>query len=168
MEPDISVGRRTMSRTLRLVRVLAATGLLFLVGFPGSAAATSSQMTTPFTAVVTNPCNGDVVNVTGNSHVVMVMNGNKAEIQTNWPDTSGVSTTGVDYQVNDATHLFVLTVPDGGFTIGFRDSFELVSKDPSANFLVHESVEIIFNPKTGFAAKIRGAGAECSGPQPAP
>src|SRR6266540_6980029 len=49
----------------------------------------------------------------------------------NWPDTSGVSTTGVAYQVNDENHLFVLTVPDGGFTIGVRDSFELVSQDAS-------------------------------------
>ncbi len=135
-----------------------------MLGLPPSATAASTQVTTPFTDVVTNPCNGDEVVITGYSHLVMVLNDNTVEIQENWPDTSGVSTTGVAYQVNDANHLFVLTVPDGGFTIGVRDSFELVSQDASANFLVHETVELVFSPRNGLSTKIRGAGVECSGP----
>jgi hypothetical protein len=133
-----------------------------------TAAADTAQTTTAFAFLVTNPCNGEVVSVAGESHMVTVINDNKFEVQENWPDTSGVALDGTTYQVNDANHLFAMTVPDGSFTIGLRDSFELVSNDQSSNFLVHVSVEISFDPKKGFGDKISGAGTECSGQAPAP
>jgi len=158
-----------MGTCRRLVCLVAPAIVVGAVFACSTAVAETTQMTTPFAMVVTNPCNnGEVVNVVGQSHMVTVINDNKLEVQENWPDTSGVALDGTTYQVNDANHTFAMTAPDGGFTIGFRDSFELVSNDQSSNFLVHVTVALIFDPKKGFDDKISGAGAECSGPTPAP
>jgi hypothetical protein len=152
--------------SLRLLAV-AATGLasLMVMALPQAAGAASVDMTTSFgPQVFVNTCNGDVVTVIGEMHMVAVTNDNKAEFQINWPDTAGVADSGRLYQVNDAFHFFIVTVPDGSFTIGLRDSFELVSQDGSSNMLFHETIEITFSPKDGFGTKITGAGADCSGP----
>lgn len=151
----------------RLAYLVASAGVL-AIAVASSTAAGTFQMTTAFTAPVTNPCNGDPVVVVGQSHTVLVTGENRVEIQENWPDTSGLAADGTLYQANDANHVFVMTVPNGRFTIRLIDSFELVSKDPSANFLVHEIVEVIFDPETGFNVNIRGAGADCSGQTTAP
>jgi hypothetical protein len=152
-----------MGRCRRLA-YLASAGALGLAIVASLAAASTVEMTTPFSSWVTNPCNGELVYVVGESHTVTVMNDNRVEIQENWPDTSGVATTGTRYQVNDANHTFAASVPDGGFTLGIRDSFELVSEAPSANFLIHASVEFIVDPRKGPSIKIRGTDGECSGP----
>ncbi len=158
-----------MSTCRRLVCLVVPAVVVGAIFACSTAAAETMQTTTPFAFPVTNPCNnGEVVNVVGQSHMVTVINDNKLEVQENWPDTSGVALDGTTYQVNDANHAFEMTVPDGGFTIGLRDSFELVSNDQSSNFLVHVTVALIFDPKKGFDDKISGAGAECSGPTPAP
>ena len=151
--------------TLRLARtVTVVAGLAVLAMLASGASAATYDVTTPFTdPAMVNPCNGDVVSVVGEAHDVIVTNDNKFEVQENWPDTSGMTATGTLYQVNDASHIFIVTVPEGSFTIGFRDSFELVSQDASSNFLVHETVEIKFDPKTGVSMKVTGAGADCSG-----
>jgi hypothetical protein len=125
--------------------------------------AAASETTMPFTQVMPNPCNDDMVTVTGEMHMVMVMNGNKAEIQTNWPDTSGIAVNGTIYQANDATHFFVVSVPSGQFKLGFQDSYELVSQGPSPNFLVHELIEIVLDPSSNvISMKMRGE-PKCSG-----
>lgn len=148
----------------RLAWLIASAVVVGAVFACPSALAETAEMTTPLVFVTTNPCNGgEVVNVVGQSHMVTVINDNKLEVQENWPDTSGVALDGTTYQVNDANHTFAMTVPDGGFTIGLRDSFELVSNDQSSNFLVHVTVELTFDPKRGFDPKISGAGTECSG-----
>jgi hypothetical protein len=115
--------------------------------------------------VTTNPCNGDVVTFAGLSHTVTVLNGNQVTIQENWPDTSGVAVDETTYQVNDANHVFVRSVPGGAFTLTLSDSFEFVSNDGSSNFLVHMGIEVSF---PSGDTDVRGAGEECSGPTPYP
>jgi hypothetical protein len=152
-----------VSTFLRIAGLAVLTAATALVVIPAIGAAASGQTTMPFTQVMTNPCNGDVVTITGEMHMVSVMSDRKAEIQTNWPDTRGVAmTTGTLYQANDANHLFIVSVPSGRFTIGLQDSYELVSQDASPNFLVHELMEITFDPSSGFSVKMRGE-PECSG-----
>jgi hypothetical protein len=169
LELKYVVGRRDMGTCLRVARLVGPALVFGAVFACSTAAAESVQTTTPFAiAAAPNPCNGDVVNVVGQSHVVTVVNDHKLEVQENWPDTSGVALDGTTYQVNDANHSYFTTAPDGGFTFGLRDSFELVSNDGSSNDLVHVTVELSFDPDTGFETKISGAGTECSGPTPAP
>lgn len=149
-------------RQIILATTVAAGVALAMVG---SAAATTSQMTVPFSDVVDNPCNGDVVAITGTMHIVTIENDNKAEIQVNWPDTSGVSLTGTKYQANDTTHTYVFSTGPNAFIFTFHDSYELISQDNTSNFLVHEEVRI--NLLTSETT-LHGGGVECSGPTPAP
>jgi hypothetical protein len=123
-----------------------------------AASATTTQTTIPFSVLLLDPCTEELVLVTGTLHVVAVSNNNKAEVQTNWPDTTGFSLTR-KYQANDASHTFVFTTGPKAFTFGFSDSFELVSLDGTSNFLVHEEVKI--NLLTGETTFTRG-GAKCT------
>ena len=140
--------------------MLAAAAVLLL--FAAAGAAATGQTTVPFSQIVTNPCNGDVVVIAGEMHMVAITSDTKAEIQTNWPDTTGIALDGTRYQANDANHFFIVSVPSGRFTIGLQDSYELVSQDASPNFLMHELLEITFDPSSGFSVKMRGE-PECSG-----
>lgn len=140
--------------------VLAAAAILLV--FAGAGAAATGQTTVSFSDTVTNPCNGAVVVITGTMHMVVIASDTKAEIQTNWPDTTGIAVDGTLYQANDANHFFIVSVPSGRFKIGLQDSYELVSQDASPNFLVHELMEITFDPSSGFSVKMRGE-PECSG-----
>jgi hypothetical protein len=151
-----------VSAFLRIAGLAVLTAATALVVIPAIGAAASGQTTVPFTQPMTNPCNGDVVTVTGEMHMVLVMSNNKAEIQTNWPDTNGMAINGTLYQANDANHFFIVSVPSGRSTIGLQDSYELVSQGASPNFLVHELMEITFDPSSGFSVKMRGE-PECSG-----
>lgn len=153
-------------KTLR--RLGWATIALTMVGLLAAtaASATTTQTYVPFADPdVINPCNGDIVAVTGTMHLVAVSNDNKAEIQINWPDTTGVAVDGTRYQANDTTHTYLVTTGPNAFTFTFHDSYELISQDNTSNFLVHEDVTI--NLLTMEASLQRG-GAECSGPTPAP
>jgi hypothetical protein len=133
--------RETAMRSARLFRAsVLAVAIAALLSAPGALAATT-QMTSPFSDLMPDPCTGDLVLVTGTLHVAGVSNNNKAEVQTNWPDTRGFSLTR-EYQANDASHTFVFTTGPNAFTFGFSDSFELVSLDGASNFLVHEEVKI--------------------------
>jgi hypothetical protein len=139
------------------------TGLLAL-GLPVAARAATFTEVVPFSYLVENPCNGDMVAVTGTMKIVTVTNNHKVELQTNWPDTSGLALDGTRYQANDVSHLYVFSVPSGALTVGLHDSFELVSQDGSSNFLVHMNESITFDLVTGeMTTKLSGPGAECSG-----
>lgn len=132
-------------RTLRLARTVAvAVGLLGLLIVPSSAAAASGQMTMPFGPTLTaNPCNGDMVLVTGRVHAVWISSDNKVETQTNWPDTSGISVVdGTYYQANKTTHFAIQEVPKDTATIILQESYELISQGASPNFLVHMAIVI--------------------------
>jgi hypothetical protein len=159
-----------MGTSLRLVRLLVAAGVVFLLSFPGSAGGATSNETVPFTITVPNPCTGEEVVVTGKMHMLVVSNDNKFEITTNWTDTTGIAlVSGTKYQANETTHFYVVSAPGDSFTVALHDSFELVSLSPTPNFLVHVTIGVRFDPSTGNSAQIeRGAGAECSGPMPAP
>ena len=155
-----------MGTCRRLAGLVSPAAIVGAVLACSTAGAATTQITTPFTSVVLNPCNGELVDVVGQSHMVTVINDNKLDLQENWPDTYGVGTSGTTYQVNDANHVFAATVPDSGFTLVLRDNFELVSNAASANFLVHVTVEFSFDPTKGFDEKISPTGEECSGPTP--
>ena len=149
---------------LRLFCRLAAlgAGLVALLGFvSSSAAAVASDATVPFTQDTTNPCNGDAVTITGYLHIVIVMNDNKAEIQTNWPDTSGVDAVhGTRYQANDASHTSIVPVSPTDATFTFQDNYELISQGTEPNFLMHEYISI--DVGSGTIIKMRGE-PECTG-----
>jgi opacity protein-like surface antigen len=130
-----------MRRWVLVGSILLAAGASAAVLAP-AARATTVQTTTPFTDVVTNPCNGDVVYVTGTYHAAVISDQTKGEIQTNWPDTSGYTPTGRQYQANDTTHTYVFDASANAFTFGFADEYELVSEDGASNFLVHVDVKI--------------------------
>ena len=98
-------------------------------------------------------------------HMTTISSGTKAEVQTNWQNTTGIGLTGRLYQPNDANHFYILSVPPGRVTIGLRDSFELVSVDNTSNLLVHELLAITF--VNGVPTDVRMQGdATCSGPTP--
>jgi hypothetical protein len=131
-------------RTLRLAPTVAvAVGLLGLLIVPSSLAASSGQMTVPFgPTLMANPCNGDMVMVTGQVHTVWIASDNKVETQTNWPDTSGISWGGTYYQANKTTHFAILEVPKDTAKIILQESYELVSQGSAPNFLVHTAIVI--------------------------
>jgi hypothetical protein len=148
--------------TPRLTRTVAvAVGLLGLLVVPSSLAA-SSQMTLPFGPTpMVNPCNGEPVIVTGQVHTVWIMSDNKVETQTNWPDTSGIGSSGTYYQANQTTHFAILEVPKDSATIILQDSYELISQGTSPNFLVHAAIVIDLNTSE---VKLRGdPSGVCSG-----
>jgi hypothetical protein len=156
-------GRSIEKRGSRVRYFLTAAALA--LAFAPAASATTTQLTVPFSDVVPNPCNGDMVAVTGAYHAVEISGNNQLEIQTNWPDTSGVSlTAGTLYQANQTTHVYFFSTGPKAFTFTIADSYELVSQDGSSNFLVHESATFDLSGDVLFS---RG-GEECSGPTPAP
>jgi hypothetical protein len=154
-----------MGKSLRLVRLaVAVAGCLALLVFPAGAGAAGGSVTTPYSDVLENTCNGETVAVTGESHVVYVVNDNKLEIKINWPDTSGVALgTGTLYQANDATHDLLFSITGNRFTVGFQDSFELVSLDKTSNLLVHVSVDMTIDLSTGDVTERMRGGLDCSG-----
>jgi hypothetical protein len=158
------LGRHSLGegRRMRCARLLGpsllAVAIAALLLVPAASAMTS-QTTIPFTdPLVPDTCTGETVFVTGTLHIAAVSNNNKLEVQTNWPDTTGFSLTR-EYQANDASHTFAFSTGPKAFTIGFSDSFELVSLDKTSNLLVHEEVKInLLTMETTFT---RG-GAKCT------
>jgi len=132
-----------------------------VLAFAPGAAAMTTQITAPYSDLVPNPCNGDLVAVTGTYHAAMISNKNEGKIQTSWPNTSGVSlTTGTLYQAPQTFHTYVVSTGPNAFTFSVADSYELVSQDGTSNFLVHEAVT--FDLLTGDVTFSRG-GEDCSG-----
>jgi hypothetical protein len=151
--------------------IVAAVAAGFVaLGLPSAAGAATFTEVMPFSDFVENPCNGDMVAITGTMKVTMITAGNKGKTQTSWPDTSGVALlSGTRYQANETTHTTVFPISSTKFVFAFAEEYELVSQDATSNFLIHMGVEITFDLSIPDATvtKTRG-GTECSGPTPPP
>jgi hypothetical protein len=93
--------------------------------------------------ITTNPCNGEVVNLSGTIHVAVYVDENQFRIHTNWQDIVGVGvTSGAIYQANEAFRQYTVQRPSGAFTFVLQDERELVTKGGLANWIQHEYMEI--------------------------
>jgi hypothetical protein len=112
----------------------------------------------------TNPCTGDLIDLTGTIHVAVFQDENQARIHTNWQDVRGVALSGTIYQANEATRMYQVARPSGSFTTVFQDQRELVSQGSGDNFILREYVEITFYPDPTKPPTIKEHGeTKCTG-----
>jgi len=145
------------------------TGLV-AVGLPAAARAATFTEMVPFSDLVENPCNGEMVAITGTMKATMITAGNKGKAQTSWPDTNGVAlVSGTRYQANQTTHTTVFLISGTTFVLDFAEEYELVSQEGSSNFLIHMAIESTVDLSTpDVTVTMTRGGAECSGPTPPP
>jgi hypothetical protein len=163
---------KSQARGCSIVAAVVAavvTGLVAL-GLPASARAATFTEVVPVSDVVKNPCNGDMVAITGTMKVTMIMAGNKGKAQTSWPDTNGVALlSGTRYQANETTRTTIFPIVGTTFVVDFAEEYELVSQDGTSNFLIHMAIESTFDLSTpDVTVTMTRGGAECSGPTPPP
>jgi hypothetical protein len=95
----------------------------------------------------TNPCTGDVIELTGTIHVAVFQDENQFRIHTNWQDVRGIALpSGTIYQANEATRMYEVQRPSGSLTFVLQDERELLSQGSGDNFILREYLESTFYP----------------------
>lgn len=113
----------------------------------------------------TNPCTGEVIDLSGTIHVAVFQDENQFRIHTNWQDVAGIALfTGTIYQANEATRMYEVQRPSGSFTFVLQDERELVSKGEPQNFILREYFQITFYPDPTKPPTIKEHGeTKCTG-----
>jgi hypothetical protein len=113
----------------------------------------------------TNPCTGDVIDLSGTIHVAVFQDENQFRIHTNWQDVRGVAlVTGTIYQANEATRMYEVQRPSGSITFVLQDERELLSQGSGDNFILREYFQITFYPDPNKPPTIKEHGeTKCTG-----
>jgi hypothetical protein len=107
------------------------------------------------TAFIDRPEVKEFVVLSGTIHVAVFEDpndpGNQARIRTNWQDVGGIGAlTGTIYQANEATRIYEVEWPSGGFSFVLQDERKdertLVSKGGLQNFIFWEHFAITTDP----------------------
>jgi hypothetical protein len=131
----------------------------------------ATQTTYPVFATVNNPCNGDVVQVTGEGHIVMhfTMDNNGGihivDITNTMGPLQGVGVpSGVAYKANETVSS---TINDNGATPQFEFTFVmsevLIAKGPAPNFVTHTTIHATVNSNGLVTANVLNTKTECTG-----
>jgi hypothetical protein len=120
--------------------------------------------------VIDNPCNGELVTLTGEE--LHVFNGVDPTLEGNFTNSTdfiklsatGVGESGTQYVINFAEHFtFESPSPEAPqFSITFKGANVLVSKGAGANFIAHFTFHITATPN-GFVVETTFDKAECRG-----
>ena len=131
----------------------------------------ATQLTFPIAETVTNPCNGDAVNLTGEGHMVMhytVDNSggiHMVDITNTMGPLQGVGLpSNVAYKANQTVSS---TINDNGPTPQFEFTFVmsevLISQGPTPNFVAHTTVHATVSSNALVTANVLNTKTECSG-----
>lgn len=121
----------------------------------------------PVSGEVFNPCNGDVVDFTGEFHDVanVTINNNSFHIvfQDNAQGIHGIGTpSGVSYSGSQHDN-FVLNETIGASNVTEEGSFTEISQGSAPNFVVHDLLHITVNADGTVTATVDNFTAECRG-----
>jgi hypothetical protein len=131
----------------------------------------ATQLTYPITETVTNPCNGDVVTLTGEGHIVMHTTMDSSggihivDITNTMGPLQGVGfPSGVAYKANETVNS---TINDNGPTPQFEFTFVmsevLISQGPTPNFVAHTTIHATVSSNALVTAQVLNTKADCSG-----
>jgi hypothetical protein len=155
--------------------IIAALLVLSLVILPGPVSAQAQTQTTrtdyPITVDETNPCNGEMVQLTGTGHLVMHFTFDNAggihivDITNTMGPLRGVALlSGTVYQANQTVSS---TVNDNGQTPQFEFTFvmseTLISQGATPNFVAHTTVHATVSSNALVTANVLNIKTECSG-----
>ena len=131
----------------------------------------ATQVTYTVNDTVTNPCNGDVVPLTGQGHIVMHFTFDNSggihivDITNTMGPLQGVGfPSGIAYKANETVSS---TINDNGPTPQFEFTFVmsevLISQGPTPNFVTHTTVHATVSSNGLPTAQVLNTKAECSG-----
>jgi hypothetical protein len=158
-----------MRITIPALLVLSLLVLPLPVGVQAQNPAT--QLTYPFNATETNPCTGEVVQLTGEGHIVMHFTVDNAggihvvDITNTMGPLQGVALiTATVYKSNQTVSS---TINDNGPTPQFEFTFVmsevLISQGSTPNFVVHTTIHATVSSNALVTAQVLNSRAECSG-----
>ena len=113
---------------------------------------------------IVNPCNGEVVNLSGSAHEVdrVTFNGTTIHIGTHF-DAGGVSgvgaTTGAKYSVNDTFDVSFNLAAGANESVG--EDFHLIGQGGVPNFVLHTKFHITVNANGQVTSFFDNVSAEC-------
>ena len=146
---------------------------LFIVVSPINVRAQNpaTQLTYPISASETNPCTGEVVQLTGEGHIVMHFTVDNAggihvvDITNSMGPLRGVALiTGTVYQANETVSSTInKNGPSPQFEFTFVMSEVLISQGATPNFVVHTTVHATVNANALPTAQVLNTKADCSG-----
>lgn len=126
------------------------------------------SVTEPFSAVVTNPCNGEEVALSGSLHTsfALVIDGSGAEhfrTTTNAQGISGVGlTTGARYQLSGVETTQAQLLSGGTITDRYNNSFLVTAQGNTPNFRLHVTQHITVNSNGEVTAVVDNVTTSCS------
>jgi hypothetical protein len=131
----------------------------------------TTQTTYPINIVVTNPCNGELVTLTGEGHVVVRFGSDSSggihliDITNTMGPLQGIAVpSGAVYRSNQTVSS---TINDNGTTPQFEFTFvmseELISQGSQPNFIEHTIVHATVNSNGLPTASVTKIKADCSG-----
>ena len=158
-----------MRITIPTLLVLSLLVLPLLAGVQAQNPAT--QTTYPIFAIVTNPCNGDTVTLTGEGHAVMRMAFDSAggfhfvDVSNTMGPLQGVGLpSGATYKANQTVNT---VANDNGQTpqveLTMVMSEVLISQGPEPNFVVHSTVHFTVNSNGVPTADVNNVKIDCTG-----
>ena len=155
---------RQRRRLLLASSTLAATTLAAWTGSPVQAA-TVVNTDVPVSITLSNPCNGEIIPLSGMEHFVFRLTyDNNGGVHVGGHEN--IQLTGIDNDGN--TYVGNLeNLSDENAEVGHEDtstlSFEVVSKESAPNFLVHAVFHVTVNPDGTVTARVADFTAECRG-----
>lgn len=137
----------------------------------GQAASSTASFSFPITLSVFIPCaaggNGEVVDLSGNLHVVVsdTINANHVHMYSH-ANPQGITgtgeTTGAKYQATGETlQSFNFSVINFPFTTTFVNNFKIIGQGPGNNFAVHENFHVTINANGALTVSADNFSATC-------
>jgi hypothetical protein len=112
----------------------------------------TTNIYTPIAVTIPNPCNGDLVSLTGTLHeqfhiTIDSAGGANLEDHFNPQDVTGTgSPSGAKYQATGVTRDNANFTPGALFVTTFVNNFRIIGQGPDNNFMVHENAHVTVNP----------------------
>ncbi len=143
----------------RLFALLASLCALFAFAVPASAALVFNATfpAAPVFEPLTNPCNGEMITVTGNVHLVMTetatgSGGFNFAVDGNADGVNGTGVFGNNYQIPAWFHVVGTISGSGAATFTEGDIFNVISLGSAPNFVHEDNITFVLNPQTGIVS----------------
>jgi hypothetical protein len=152
-------------RRFQLCSALVAVGSLMSVSMAQANVTTNTSV--PIDVLVTIPCSGDVVHLTGPLHVLLTSTINGAHVSgvahSQPQGVVGVDlTTGAEYHgTGETVTVFSGSLGNGQLQQTFVNNFNLIGQGSSPNYLVHELVHVTINADSSVTASVDNLSVSC-------
>ena len=151
-------------------RLLALIGLVILASFVGATAASAevdSNASVPIQLAVLVPCTGDVVQLSGELHVLTALTSNGNHIsginhfQPQHVAGSDLSTGAKYVGTGDTKTTFSDSLVNGQALETFVNNFRLIGQGSAPNYVVHENVHLTVNANGIVTASVDNFSISC-------